>query len=195
MLEHLRTCFALPQKMGARWPMTNSSFLAASSQMRGRPSRSLPIQVPTTIDTCVFLEGAMANALQDTLGRQLVQTRAGSEVRPPAPPRPAPPSAPCHAHAHATPSHPHHPIHPMQCHCYCCCCYCCSLLLLPAAAAPCSLLAAAARCSLLAARCCCCFCCCFSLRSLLFLAARCCFSLLAARCCCYCYYCCRSHPI
>ena len=51
--------FRTSSKMGARWPMANSSFLAASSQTRGRPSRSLPIQVPTTIHTCVFLEGVM----------------------------------------------------------------------------------------------------------------------------------------
>ena len=54
-----RTFYALPKRMGARWLMANSYFLAASSQTRGRPSRSLPIDVPTTIHTCVFLEGVM----------------------------------------------------------------------------------------------------------------------------------------
>ena len=49
------------------------------------------------------------NALQDTLGRQLVQTRAGSEVRPPVPPRPALPHAmpmPHHLPLSITPRHP-----------------------------------------------------------------------------------------
>ena len=51
---------ATPNTQLHQWPDGEFKLiLAASSQTRGRPSRSLPIQVPTTIHTCVFLEGVM----------------------------------------------------------------------------------------------------------------------------------------